>query len=319
MKSFKFAAAFALLTSTAAFADPSVYTPALSMDSNFTQLEDGTRIHSIEAGTGHTVVLIHGLPASAYLWRDVVPLVGQSNHAVAPDLPGYGHSSTLANGDFGLPAAADALAEYLDGVSSEKITLVVTDMGSVLGLNYAIKNPERIAGIVMSEAVFQPPEAFMAQIRPEHLEFIMAAQDPAFVKQITLDQPMLVDMAMQNNSVTELSEETLSNYRAPYYAPFEDHQEKRQTLNAVFGADGLQNFGAIAAENAVGLAELDVPMLLVVANPGYMVNAPAVEYARDTFSNLTVKEIEGAGHFFAEDNPGGFSEVVSEWIADVQN
>jgi haloalkane dehalogenase len=319
MNNFKFAAAFALLASNAAFADPSVYTPALSMDSNFTRLEDGTRIHSIEAGTGHTVVLLHGLPASAYLWRDVVPLVGQSNHAVAPDLPGYGYSSTLATGDFDLSSAADALAEYLDGISAEKITLVVTDMGSVLGLNYAIKNPERIAGIVMSEAVFQPPEAFMAQIRPEHLEFIMAAQDPAFVKQITLDQPMLVDMAMQNNSVTELSEETLSNYRSPYYAPFEDHQEKRQTLNAVFGADGLQDFGVIAAKNAVGLAEMDVPILLVVANPGYMVNAPAVAYARDTFANLTVKEIEGAGHFFAEDNPEGFSEVVNEWLAEVKN
>lgn len=64
---------------------------------------------------------------------------------------------------------------------------------------------------------------------------------------------MPVDMAIPNNSVTELSEETLANYRAPYYAPHENHQEKRKALSAVLGAYGLQNFGAIAAENAVGL------------------------------------------------------------------
>ncbi len=317
MKKFLLSTVFSVLTVTSVAAEPSVYTPPLALDSQFTELADGTRIHAIEAGQGPTVVLLHGLPASAYLWRDVVPLVGTDKHVVAPDLPGYGHSSAVASGDFGLGAAAAALAEYLDGLGAEKITLVVTDMGSVLGLNYAVKNPDRIAGIVMSEAVFQPPEAFMAQLRPEHMEFIMAAQDPAFVKQITLDQPMLVDMAMQNNTVSTLDEETLANYRAPYYAPYDDHQDKRRTLNGVFGADGLANFGAMAAENAVGLAQMDVPMLLVVADPGYMVNAPAVAYARENFANLTVANVDSAGHFFAEDNPVGFADVLNAWLAEL--
>lgn len=309
-----FIAALALGLAGPALAHDSVYLPPLPTASTFTTLADGTRIHALEDGEGDPIVLLHGLPASAYLWRDVVPELADGFLAIAPDLPGYGHSTTLASGDFGLPAAATALGEYLDGLPGDKITLVVTDMGSVLGLNYAIHNPDRIAGIVLAEAVFQPPQDFMAQIRPAHRDFIMAAQDADFVRQITLDQPALVDMALQSNTVTELDEQILSNYRAPYYAAHDDHMEKRQTLNAVFGPDGLQNFGMMAAENAAGLAEMDVPILLVVADPGYMVNAPAIDYARATFSDLTIAEIDGAAHFFAEDNPQGFAQVVSDWL-----
>lgn len=311
-------AASALLMAAPVSAEPSVYTPPLALDSTFTELSDGTRIHALEAGSGDTVVLLHGLPASAYLWRGVIPQIAKSYHVVAPDLPGYGHSSVLPSGDFGLRASVNVLTAFLDGVSDEKITLVVTDMGAVLGLNYAINNPERIAGIVLSEAVFQPPQDFMEQIRHEHREFIMAAQDAAFVKQITLDQPVLVDTAMQGNSVTNLSEDVLSNYRSPYYPPFDDYLAKRQTLNAVFGPEGLANFGAMAAENAAGLAAMDVPVLLVLARPGYMVNEPAVAYAKSTFANLKIKEIEEAGHFFAEDNPDAFAEVLLTWLDEMR-
>ncbi|MFY0681038.1 MAG: alpha/beta fold hydrolase [Thalassovita sp.] len=304
-----------VMLSAPAFADPSVYTPALDLGSEFTTLGDGSKIHSIQAGTGETVVFLHGLPASAYLWREVVREVGASHHAIAPDLPGYGYSDAPRSGDFGLTAAVESLSEYLNGLEAETFTLVVTDMGSVLGLNYAVHNADRIKGIVLSEAVFQPPEAFMAQLRPEHMEFIMAAQDPAFVKQITLDQPALVDMAMQANSITTLSDEVLANYRAPYIDPAPDHMEKRMVLNAVFGPDGLNNFGMMAHENASLLAELDVPILLVEADPGYMVNAPAVEYARTTFADLTVVTIDHAGHFFAEDNPSAFAKAVTSWMA----
>jgi pimeloyl-ACP methyl ester carboxylesterase len=93
---------------------------------------------------------------------------------------------------------------------------------------------------------------------------------------------------------------------------------KRETLSAVFGPEGLQNFGMMAAENAAGLAALDVPMLLVVAEPGYMVNAPAVAYAKATFANLQIKQITAAGHFFAEDNPDAFADAVLTWLDDVQ-
>ena len=312
MKRFATAVAFSAALLLPAQAETSVYSPPLTIESTFSEIEGELRIHALEQGEGHTIVLLHGLPASAYLWRKVIPLAAENYHVVAPDLPGYGHSSTVP--DYGLDTAARALSTYLDGLPVEKFTLVVTDIGSVLGLNYAVRNPDRIAGIVLSEAVFQLPEDFMNQIRPKHREFIMAAQDGDFVKQITIDSPALVDLALQNNSITELDEEVLANYRAPYLPPFDDHMDKRKTLNGVFGLNGLQNFGTMAAENAAGLADMDVPILLVVAKPGYMVNDPAIAYAKATFSNLEIAEIDEAGHFFAEDNPEAFAKALVNWL-----
>ncbi|MEE2810976.1 MAG: alpha/beta fold hydrolase [Pseudomonadota bacterium] len=306
-----------LLTAAPAFASDGPYAPAISAKSVFTEVASGETLHAIESGKGNPVVFLHGLPSSAYLWRDVLPIVGKSAHAIAPDLPGYGYSDVPSNGGRDLTALGSVLDHYLDGLPDDKMVLVVNDVGSLLGLNYAVHKPERIAGIVLVEAVFQPPQDFMAQLRPDHLEFLQAVQDPAVVSSLTIDQPALVDMAIQSNTATELGEDILSNYRAPYMPGQKDHLAKREVLAATFGPDGGATFGMIAAENAAGLTELDVPILLIEADPGYMVNPPAIAYAKEHFKNLTISKVSGAMHFVSEDQPVALGDAINAWLSDI--
>jgi haloalkane dehalogenase len=300
-----------------AFATDGPYTPAISSASVYTEVASGETLHAIETGTGNPVVFLHGLPSSAYLWRDVLPIVGKQAHAIAPDLPGYGYSDVPSGGGRDLTAIGPVLDRYLDGLQGDKVVLVVNDVGSLLGLNYAVRKPERIAGIVLVEAVFQPPQDFMAQLRPDHLEFLQAVQDPAVVASMTIDHPALVDMAIQSNTAADLGEDVLSNYRAPYMPGHEGYMAKRDVLAATFGPEGGAQFGMIAAENAAGLAEMDVPILLIQADPGYMVNPPAIAYAKEHFDNLTIAQISGAMHFVSEDQPAALGDAINLWLKDI--
>lgn len=307
------AAIFAAVLGHAASAE-SVYSPAINSPSTFTTLKSGEKIHAIESGSGMPVVLLHGLPSSAYLWRKVVPLLGAYHHAIAPDLPGYGFSDIPANNERGLDALNLTLAQYLDGIEGGPIVLVVNDIGSLLGLNYAVTHSDRIAGIVLVEAVFQPPQDFMAQIHPDHMKFIAALQDPAFAKSITIDKPAIVDMAIQANTMTKLSEATLSNYRIAYMPGRKHFMAKREILAATFSPEGSASFAKLAAQNAAGLVKLNLPILLAKATPGYMVNDPAVKYAKANFKRLTVAQIPNAMHFVAEDQPEKLAQIILKWI-----
>lgn len=301
-----------IATALAAFA---FALPALA-ETTKTTLTSGETIHALEEGNGRPIVFLHGLPSSSLLWRSVLPEVGKMAHAIAPDLPGYGQSDVPLSGGRGLDALSPVLDAYLDGVSDEKIVLVVNDVGSLLGLNYAVRNPDRIAGLVLVEAVFLPPQEFMAQIGPEQMQFLqMMNSDPAFVASITVDQPAIVEMAIQANTMSELGPDILSDYVAPYLDDAPDNMARREVLAATFGEIGAPLFGQFATENATGLPTLEVPVLLLAAKPGYIVSDQAIEAARDMFSDLTVVEISEALHFVAEDQPQAVAKAIVDWLS----
>jgi pimeloyl-ACP methyl ester carboxylesterase len=64
---------------------------------------DGVTVFYREAGPAHapTLVLLHGFPSSSHQFRELIPLLADRFHLVAPDLPGFGKSDMPARGEFG--------------------------------------------------------------------------------------------------------------------------------------------------------------------------------------------------------------------------
>src|SRR5271156_2378922 len=74
----------------------------------------GHRIAYTRVGHGPAVVLIHGIPTNAYLWRNVVPLlVAAGFEAITFDLLGYGASDKPADADLGIKSQSEILVEAL--------------------------------------------------------------------------------------------------------------------------------------------------------------------------------------------------------------
>ncbi|MDG2536370.1 alpha/beta hydrolase [Dyella jiangningensis] len=105
-----------------------------------------------EAGTPGKpkLLLLHGFPSSSHMFRDLIPLLCNDFHIVAPDLPGFGQTDMPAREGFRY--SFDHLAAIIDGLTDaigfDRYIVYVFDYGAPTGFRLAVKHPERIQGIV---------------------------------------------------------------------------------------------------------------------------------------------------------------------------
>ena len=106
-----------------------------------------------EAGSkdAPTVLLLHGFPTSSQMFRNLIPALADQYHVVAPDYPGFGHSSMPPRDKFAY--TFDHLAEVMEDFTAalvlKKYALYVQDYGAPIGYRLAVANPERITAIVV--------------------------------------------------------------------------------------------------------------------------------------------------------------------------
>jgi pimeloyl-ACP methyl ester carboxylesterase len=91
---------------------------------------------------------LHGVPTCSDEWLGFLARTG----GLAPDLPGFGRSGKAGNLDYTIDGYADFVERYLDHLGVAQVSLVVHDWG-VVGLAFAQRHPERIARVVVINAV----------------------------------------------------------------------------------------------------------------------------------------------------------------------
>src|ERR1700720_4229982 len=106
-----------------------------------------------EAGSKEApaVLLLHGFPTSSQMFRNLIPLLATEYRVVAPDYPGYGHSSMPTHDKFSytFDNLARVIDEFTGKVGLTKYALYVQDYGAPVGYRLAVKHPERITAIVV--------------------------------------------------------------------------------------------------------------------------------------------------------------------------
>lgn len=108
----------------------------------------GLKMFYREAGNPASpkLLLLHGFPTSSHMFRDLMPLLADRFHMIAPDLPGFGNSDMPVEHSF--DALAAAVDRFTDVVSFDRYAIYIFDYGAPTGLRLAIRHPERITGIV---------------------------------------------------------------------------------------------------------------------------------------------------------------------------
>ncbi|MGM4908842.1 alpha/beta fold hydrolase [Rhizobium sp. 768_B6_N1_8] len=109
---------------------------------------DGIKIAYREAGTQDApkLLLLHGFPTSGHMFRDLIPLLADRYHIIAPDLPGFGQSDDPAVNSF--DSIADTIDRFTEIVGFVRYAVYVFDYGAPTGFRLAVKHPERITGII---------------------------------------------------------------------------------------------------------------------------------------------------------------------------
>jgi pimeloyl-ACP methyl ester carboxylesterase len=111
---------------------------------------NGQTVHYLRAGSGPTVVLVHGYPESSETWRKVMPELARKFTVIAPDARGVGSSSIAT--DFSIEDAADDVYELVRKLGFEKVSLVGQDFGVQVVSAYAAKHRENVTALVVMES-----------------------------------------------------------------------------------------------------------------------------------------------------------------------
>src|SRR6185295_1749817 len=116
------------------------------------EASDGTlHVHLAEAGSGPPLLLLHGWPQHAEIWRDVMLLLADDFRLLMPDLRGFGTSGIPTGGYNPAQFAADAIA-LLDALEIEQAGVIGHDWGGFATYLIGLRYPERATGLVVCNA-----------------------------------------------------------------------------------------------------------------------------------------------------------------------
>jgi pimeloyl-ACP methyl ester carboxylesterase len=115
----------------------------------------GRRMCYLEAGRhnpGPTVVLVHGLASDSTTWTEVLGLLGQRLHVVAPDLLGHGDSAKPSHGDYSVTAHAARLRDLVVELGVDQVSVIGHSFGGGVAMSFAYLFPERTSrlGLIAS-------------------------------------------------------------------------------------------------------------------------------------------------------------------------
>ena len=118
---------------------------------------DGVGSFVLDEGTGDPVVCLHGVPASAYLYRKLVPeLATRGLRGVAFDLPGLGLADRPSDFDYSWTGLGRFASAAIDALGFDRFHLVVHDIGGPVGFEVAAANPDRIKSMTILNTISDP-------------------------------------------------------------------------------------------------------------------------------------------------------------------
>ena len=156
---------------------------------------DGIDIFYREAGPADApvVLLLHGFPTSSHMFRNLMPLLADRYHVIAPDYPGFGWSAAPDHTKFTYSFAhyADLVDGLLGELGAKHYAMYVMDYGAPVGYRLALKHPERVTALVVQngnayeeglKAFWDPIKAYWADPSQAHRQALYGLVEPATTK-----------------------------------------------------------------------------------------------------------------------------------------
>ena len=113
---------------------------------------NGLNVFYREAGTlaAPKLLLLHGFPTSGHMFRNLIPLLADRFHIIAPDLPGFGQTDMPARSKFKytFDTIANVIDRFTEVVGFDRFAIYVFDYGAPTGFRLAVKHPHRITTII---------------------------------------------------------------------------------------------------------------------------------------------------------------------------
>lgn len=276
----------------------------------------GHRIHYIDEGRGAPVLFVHGNPTSSYLWRNVLPVVATDTRrrGIALDLPGFGRSGKLADGNYTLDLYYGVLEGFIEKLGLKDLVLVLHDWGGPLGMMYAARHPGNIQAVALMETfLWDTAWKDFGKLKPAFRLF----RSPVGYLMIQV-MNFFVNKVLPGSVVRKenMTKEIMDQYRLPF--PTVASRRSVRVFPQLIPIEGQPETSRLFIEEIEGrLRQLDVPVLWIKATPGVIITGDT-DYRLVALAarlpRLRVEEFGPGLHYLQEDDPGKLVELITGWI-----
>lgn len=268
-------------------------------------------VSALAAGQGQPIVLLHGIPTSAELWRPLCdPLTAGGFQVMAPDLPGYGSTTLPTSGEYSLAAAADLLARWMDQQDLAPAWVVGHDAGGAVAQILAVAHRDRVARLTLVNSIadgsWPAPRARFAALAAR-LGLYRAAARLRIVPNPYLRWQIHRGFA-----------DPATAARVDGDAIFWDTKVSDAAGRRAFEQHLIALDAADTARIVPDLRRLRVPCQLVwgMRDPFQRWEGPGQRLA-ELLPSPAVTKLDGCGHFVPLECPGRLAAAMTDWCAEV--
>lgn len=268
------------------------------------------------AGDGPSVVFLHGSATYSYAWRNLIPYIARDHRCFAPDLPGMGGSETVLPSGPSSYSFEDQLEHFellMDFLTRSAPAVVVGhELGATMAIQYARKNPDRVAGLAFIEGAFRITNDTLL---PADLRKLLTdLRSETGEKRVLLDNA-IIEEYLPRLTARVLGPAEMSAYREPYRKPGESRRAMLSMIRYLPMHSSSGPIDHLVKESRLWCAQSRIPKLVIGGNPGFLV-PPSVLGTATRWANATVASVRGL-HFLMEDSPARLSALVSDWMTGI--
>jgi pimeloyl-ACP methyl ester carboxylesterase len=269
------------------------------------RLPQGT-IRYRDVGSGEPIVFVHGYLVDGRLWSQAAEHLSPMHRCILPDWPMGAHRIPMnADADLSPPGVANLIADFLDALELDRVTIVANDSGGAISQVLVTRRPERIGRLVLTNCDTHenfPPSAFKLMPPLAKLPGAMT------VMSLPFRLGPLRRAAFAPFAKTEIPPELIDSWMEPSQR---DPGVKRDT--AKFTAGLNKRYTLEAAER---LGQFDRPTLLAWAPEDRFFKLSYAQRLAETIPDARIETIADAKTFVSLDQPQRLAELITAFMAE---
>ncbi|HEY3003800.1 MAG TPA: haloalkane dehalogenase [Kribbellaceae bacterium] len=277
---------------------------------------DSTMAYRTAGEDGPVALFLHGNPTSSYIWRNVMPHVGEVARCVAPDLIGFGQSGKPGIG-YGFLDHADYLDAFIERLGITSAYLVAQDWGTALAFHLAARRPGLVRGLAFMEFIRPMPSWAEFAHNDETRDLFRRFRTPGAGEELIIGANLFVEAVLPRSVIRELTEEEMSVYRAPFLDPDSRLPVWRLPNELPIAGEPAAVHDALTRAHDA-LASSTYPKLLFVGDPGVLVSPAFGECFAAGLRDCELVRLGRGAHYLQEDHPEAIGVGIRRWIDRVE-
>jgi len=263
----------------------------------------GLRMHFVAEGEGSPILLLHGEPTWAFLYRKLIPPLAEVGRVIAPDYFGFGRSDKPTQvEDYSYNLHYNSIERLVDELDLHDLTVVVHDWGGPIGLRLAVERPDHVERLVILNTGIGAGRA----PSEEWLRF------REFMRRV--DREIVPGQLIRISSAGELADDVVEGYNAPFPTP--ESKAGVVAFPELVPTELEHPNAATMLEVRAALERWEKPTLVLFSDSDPVFSTRAAERMASRIPGAGPAEIvSGAGHFLQEEKGEEIADRIVRFLA----